>query len=382
MCGIICRTVAEERGAGGGAVNSVPMVPLARRLLFRNRGGFLVTVAGVAATVSLLLFLFAVHAGVKDGSTRYVRTAGVDVWIAQKGSDNILKSSSFLPASLVAQVRQVAGVEAASPLLRVITKGELRGRLTSTLFLFGFDPATRLGAPAGAPALRPGEIVLDEAFARKYGLHVGDALTIQRKAFRVAGLSEGTNTLVAQFGFVRFDDGAAILGLKETASFIVVRTRDARALRDAFPDLAVHAAADFVRHHEEEMENGVLPVFAAAAVFGAVVGGFIVALMLYSSALERREDYATLKALGAGQRYLLRLVLGQSLLGTLAGCIAGALLTAAVTPLLLRIVPALTLRYTPMLLLVVPAALLIGALAATAPLRVLRRIYPGEVFRA
>lgn len=358
------------------------MVPLARRLLFRNRGGFLVTVAGVAATVSLLLFLFAVHAGVKDGSTRYVRTAGVDVWIAQKGSDNILKSSSFLPASLVARVRQVDGVEAASPLLRIISKGEIRGRASSTLFLFGFDPATGLGAPAGAPPLRRGEIVLDQAFARKYDLRAGDTMAIQGKPFRMVGTSEGTNTLVAQFGFVRFDDGAAILSLRDTASFIVVRTKDAQKLRAAFPQLAVHEADDFVRHHEEEMENGVLPVFAAAAIFGAAVGGFIVALMLYSSALERRDDYATLKALGAGQRYLLRLVVGQSILVTVAGCIAGALLTALITPLLLRVVPAITLRYSPMLLLVLPAALLVGACASAAPLRVLRRIYPGEVFRA
>lgn len=358
------------------------MVPLARRLLFRNRGGLLVTLAGVAATVSLLLFLFGVHEGVRDGSTRYVRTAGVDVWIAQKGSDNILKSSSFLPASLAGRVAAVGGVEAASPLVRVISKAEIRGRLSSTLFLFGFDPRTRLGAPAGAPDLQPGEIVLDESFARKYDLAVGDTLSMQRRAFRVAGFSEGTNALVSQFGFVRFDDGAALLGLRDTASFIVVRGGDARKIREAFPHLAVHEARDFVRYHEEEMENGVLPVFAAAAVFGAAVGGLIVALMLYSSALERRDDYATLKALGAGQRYLLRLVVGQALLVTIGGCAIAVLFTAALTPLLLRAIPTLALRYSPWLLLVFPAALAIGGLAASAPLRVLRRIYPGEVFRA
>jgi putative ABC transport system permease protein len=354
------------------------MVPLARRLLFRNRGGFLVTVAGVAATVSLLLFLFAVHAGVKDGSTRYVRTADVDVWIAQKGSDNILKSSSFLPASLAERVRRMDGVEAASPLVRVISKAEIRGRLSSTLFLFGFDPVTRLGAPAGAPALQRGEIVLDESFARKYALRIGDTMVMQRRTFRVAALSEGTNALVSQFGFVRFDDGAALLGIPDTASFIVARTTKPIAL----PGFAVHEARDFIRYHEEEMENGVLPVFAAAATFAAAVGGFIVALMLYGSALERRDDYATLKALGAGQRYLLRLVVAQALFVTVMGCLAGALLTAAITPLLLQLVPTLTLHYPPSLLLVLPAALVIGALAATAPLRVLRRIYPGEVFRA
>jgi putative ABC transport system permease protein len=367
------------------------MVPVARRLLLRNRGGLIVTVAGVAATVSLLLFLFAVHAGVKDGSTRYVRTAGVDLWIAQKGSDNILKSSSFLPASIAKRVAQVAGVEAASPLVRVISKADVRGRMSSTLFLFGFDADTRLGAPTtlvdGTSELKPGEIVLDEAYARKYELRVGDTLDIQQRRFRVAGLSGGTNALVSQFGFVRLEDGAAILGLKDTASFAVARTTGDRAaaaksVRDAFPELDAYEADEFTRRHEEEMDSGVLPVFAAAAVFGAAVGGFIVALMLYSSALERREDYATLKAIGAGQAYLVRLVVSQALLVTTAGCLAGGLLTAAITPLLFRIVPAIALRYSPMLLLVLPAALLLGALAAAAPLRVLRRIYPGEVFRA
>lgn len=362
------------------------MVPLARRLLFRNRGGFLVTVAGVAATVSLLLFLFAVHAGVKDGSTRYVRTAGVDIWIAQKGSDNIIKSSSFVPASLAARVARIDGVTAASPLVRVISKGEIRGRHTSTLFLFGFDPETKLGAPNDVE-LQPGEIVLDESFARKYALRVGDTLMIQRRPFRIAGLSQGTNALLSQFGFVRFHDGAAILGIQDTASFILVRTKGDRAavaqrIREALPGVAVHEADDFTRYHDEELDSGVLPVFFGLAAFGAAVGGLIVALMLYSSALERRDDYATLKALGAGHRYLLRLVVGQSLLVTIAGCIAGVLFMCAITPLLLRAIPTLVLLYLPRHALIFPVALAIGALAAVAPLRVLRRIYPGEVFRA
>jgi hypothetical protein len=179
-------------------------------MVARNRGSFVVTVAGVAATVSLLLFLFGVHEGVRDGSTRYVRTACVDIWLAQKGSDNILKSSSFVPASLAERVARIEGVTQASPLLRVITKAEVRGRLSSTLFLFAFDPRTRLGAPAGSVALRPGEVILDESFARKYELVRGDTISIQQRKFRVAGLSQGTNALVSQFGFVRFDDGAAI----------------------------------------------------------------------------------------------------------------------------------------------------------------------------
>jgi len=369
------------------------MIPVARRLLLRNRGGLIVTVSGVAATVALVLFLFAVHDGAKDGSTRYVRTADVDIWISQKNADNILKSSSFLRASLADDIAEIDGVAVASPLARLITKASIGGRRSSTIFVLAFDPETKVGAPAtvgeGSSDLKPGEIILDRAFVEKYDLAVGDDVEIQSKHFRLAGVSEGTNALVAQFGFARLDDAEELLGLKGIASFIVLRLKKpadraavAQRIRAAFPDYAVHQAADFVRFHEEEADAGVLPVFATAAAFGAVVCAFIVALMLYNSVLERREDYATLKALGASQRYLLRIVVGQALLVTAAGCFFGALFVAGLTPLLREAVPSLAIRYSPSLLLIVPCVLFIGAVAAAAPVRMLRRIYPAEVFRA
>lgn len=369
------------------------MIPVARRLLLRNRGGLIVTVSGIAATVALVLFLFAVHDGAKDGSTRYVRTADVDIWITQKNADNILKSSSFLPAALADEINKVEGVAIASPLARLITKATVQGRRTSTIFILAFDPKTKGGAPAtlgeGTVDLKPGELIVDRSFARKYALALGSTLDIQAKHFRVAGISDGTNALVAQFGFARFDDAEALLGFRGIANFIVVRLSNgsnravvAQRIRAKFPDLAVHQTQDFVRFHEDEVEAGVLPVFLTAAAFSAVVCAFIVALMLYNSVLERREDYATLKALGASHRYLLRIVVGQALLVTAAGCCAAGLIVAALTPLLLEAVPALAIRYPRWLFLILPATLLIGAFAAAAPVRLLRRIYPAEVFRA
>jgi putative ABC transport system permease protein len=369
------------------------MIPVARRLLLRNRGGLIVTVSGIAATVALVLFLFAVHDGAKDGSTRYVRTADVDIWVSQKNADNILKSSSFLPAALADQISNIEGVAVASPLARLITKATIDGRRSSTIFVLAFDPKTKAGAPTtlseGTIDLKPRELILDRAFVGTFHLSLGSVLDIQGKRFRIAGISEGTNALVAQFGFARFDDAENLLGFQGIASFIVVRLKNAneravvaQRIREKFPDLAVHQAQDFIRFHEDEADAGVLPVFLTAAAFSAVVCAFIVALMLYNSVLERREDYATLKALGASQRYLLRIVVGQALLVTAAGCCIAGLIVAALTPLLLEMVPALAIRYPRWLFLILPATLVIGAIAAAAPVRLLRRIYPAEVFRA
>lgn len=367
------------------------MIPVARRMFVRNRAASAITVAVVAASVALQLFLFAVHEGVRRGATAYVRGAGVDIWVAQKNSDNILKSTSFLRSSAAEEIAAIPGVTAASPLIRLISKADLGGRLSSTLFVFGFDPATTLGAPReivkGTAKLRNGEIVLDRSFAAKYRLDVGDEVSIHGQHFRVAGLSDGTNALVSQFAFVTRDDAETLLGLPGIASFVVVKTSGDRRevaprIRAKEPGLAVYDAEDFIRFHDEELDNGVLPVFATAAGFGATVCLLLVALTLASGVLARREDYATLKAIGAGQPFLLRVVVGQALLATGIGTILGAAFAIGITPLLLRAVPALTVHYSTRLIAVLPACLLIGALAAAAPIVLLRRIEPEEVFRA
>jgi putative ABC transport system permease protein len=370
------------------------MVPIATRMLLRQRGRLVVTALGVGVTVALVLFLAAVHEGVKDGATSYVHTTRGDVWLCQKNSNNLLKSSSFLDEELIDEVAAAPGVGRASGLLRVITRAEAGGRATSTLFIFGFDPLTRLGAPArmlaGSSQLKPREIVVDRAFAAAYGLRIGSTLRIQQLPFRVAGISDGTNALVSQYAFMPLADARDLLGVAGIVSFVLATPSPnvtpaalARTLRARFPDDAVYERARFEQNNLDEMEAGVLPVFGAVGVFASLVGAMIVTLMLYSSILERREDYAVLKAVGAGDRFLTLLVVRQSLLGSLAGFALGGILIALATPLLLRAVPQLSLDYRWQAAAAAFAGTLaLGAFGAVLPIAVLRRIYPAEVFRA
>ncbi|HEX3068575.1 MAG TPA: ABC transporter permease [Thermoanaerobaculia bacterium] len=370
------------------------MVPLARRMLFRDRGRLLVTVTGLGSTVSLILFLLAVYDGVRDGTTNYVRTAVIDLWVCQKNANNLIKSSSFVPASRAGEISGIPGVLGAAPLMRIITRARISQRDTSTLFILAFDPRTRIGEPAsvaeGTPRLARHEIILDRSFAQKYGLAIGSVLHIQETPFRVAGISEGTNALLAQFAFVRIDDGEELLGIPGIASFILVRLApgaNVRQVSDAVrrldDRLTVFTRDEFVANNLAEIQTGVLPIFGAIIVFGAIVCGLVIALMLYSSVLERREDYATLKALGASQRYLLRLIVVQSIAGSLSGFVCGLIVTAATTPVLLHFAPSVTVHYTlPAGLIVFAGSILISVLGAAVPIQLLRRIYPAEVFRA
>ena len=60
--------------------------------------------------------------------------------------------------------------------------------------------------------------------------------------------------------------------------------------------------------------------------FALIAGFFIIGLTMYSSALDRLKDYGTLKAIGAGNRYISRLILTQAILFAVAGFLIGYLL--------------------------------------------------------
>jgi len=61
-------------------------------------------------------------------------------------------------------------------------------------------------------------------------------------------------------------------------------------------------------------------------VFAVISGFFIIGLTLYSSAVDRIRDYGTLKAIGASNRYITRLILTQSFLFAVTGFVLALLL--------------------------------------------------------
>ena len=59
--------------------------------------------------------------------------------------------------------------------------------------------------------------------------------------------------------------------------------------------------------------------FGSLIVFATVSGFFIIGLTLYSSALDRMQDYGTLKAIGASNNYVSALILTQAFLFSIIG---------------------------------------------------------------
>lgn len=371
----------------------VRIVPLAWRFVIHDRVRFAITTSGIACAVALMLFLFATVEGVKVEANGYVAQRPVSVWLGQKSASNLIRSTSFMHASLEDAVRAVPGVGEVTPLLRVIASMRLAAD-DATLFVFGFDPSSALSAPTvvrGSASPQRGEIILDRAFAAKHRIALGETVDVQDRAFRVVGLSRGSNALIIQFAFVPIDDAHELMDLnRELVSFFLVRgqagtdaDRLAAALSNAFPRLGAITQEAFADNNLEEMRTGVLPVLASVAFAGGTLALAVLTLMLYANVVDAREHYALLKAIGAEQVLLIRLVVRQALLTATCGCVAGLLLYWAGAPVVLFLVPELTQALVPTVVgNVFVAVLTLAFLSAWLPAVRLGSVYPAEVFRA
>lgn len=369
------------------------MFSLAWKILRTQRAHFFVTAAGVSVAAALMILLLGVYEGVKEGATEYLATSPADLWISQNNSTNLLRSSSLLRAGVAGEIVTVHGVKSVGCILRVLTKATVRGE-TVMMFLLGILPGDEIAYPGSLldhqVSMKTGELIVDRAFATKYRLKLGDSLLIQARGYRVAGFTSRTNTIIAQLTFCTLEDAQKMLGFPGLASFFPTRIEQgsdpgevAKRIEARIPGLVAYTKEEFIRNTVRDLETGLLPVLWSIALLGMIVGAAVIALLLYGSVIDHRVDYALLKALGAGRRTVFMVVLLQALIAAGSGAAIGLLAAAALSPLLARLIPEVSLYFRLGWIFWVFAACVAMALGgAVAPMRKLTTIDPEEVFRS
>ncbi|MEW6512010.1 MAG: ABC transporter permease [Bacteroidota bacterium] len=363
----------------------------ALRILTRQPVRCVLTVAGIALCVLLMLFLLAVYRAVSTGSVEYVRSSNADLWVLQRSATNILRGSSMLSTPHGIVLRQTEGVATASPVLLILSVAMCR-EAGATLFLAGYDVSTGMGGPpkivAGRGVENDDEIVLDRSFAAKWNIAPGDAIRIQDDSLTVVGLSGGTNAFVVQYGFSTIRRVQRILGhpglvtcylvtVKPGADPAVVRN----AIMEDLPGVEVFDRRTFLANNIQEMESGFLPILYAIAAIGGVVLTSILTLLLTVIILESRRDFAVMRALGAPDGILRRVICSQALMLSAAGTITAALFFPSFAAAVEWLTPEVSTQASFVQTSAVTAVVFaITVLSAWIAIRRLRGIYPLEAF--
>jgi len=349
---------------------------LALKDIRRHLGRFLATIAGVAMLLTIVLVMNGIYQGnVQDGVWLIDNTAA-DLWVVERGRGGPFNEASRIPLDSSKSIAATPGVARASPLALYTAQRKINGR-DQQFTVIGYDVFGGAGGPGrlaqGRAIVAPHyEMVAD----RKLGLQLGDRVPLGTDVYRVVGITGGAvdsggNPIVylalADAQKVQFEqdrraiDAAAAANLQrldragysaeQAARLLPLLTSGTSTVNAVLVTLAPGADGAAVARHirdwlyfnvyttGEERElmlegklsrmSAVLGLFRTLLVLVSIV---IIALIVYVLTIEKIKSIATLKLIGAPNGLIVRLIMTQSMLLTLASFMVAYALRDLIAP--------------------------------------------------
>ncbi|HSX62264.1 MAG TPA: ABC transporter permease [Tahibacter sp.] len=370
---------------------------LAWRNLSHDRARFVVTLVGVLFAVLLMGVELGLLLGFARTTSGLVDHTSADLWVTPAGTTNV-DIAGRLDERRRYEALAVPGVASVDMLMMQFAFWRKPDGGTESVSMVGFNLATGQGRPWNLVEGRLEDlqqddaVIVDRLYAAKLGVTaLGQTVEINNRRARVVGFTAGIRTFTQspyvftthsnaqRFTFFRPDQTTYLL-------ITLQRGADAARVRDAVQArlgrVDVWFAADFARAAQRYwlITTGAGSALLLAALLGLVVGIVIVGQTLYATTVDRLPEYATLRAMGAPNRYLYRVILKQALISAVFGFAGGMVLVGFVVAASAGSTVAVAM---PVELIGVLALLTLGmcALGALVSIRRVTRIDPTSVFQ-
>lgn len=314
---------------------------IALKMLIGDRAKYLAIIMGIVFASMLMTQQMAIFVGLMSRTFGFVTDLGQpDIWVMDPKVQFIDDIKPLQDTQLL-RVRGIEGVQWAVPLYKGLMKARLSNGMFQTCNVIGIDDATLIGGPpqmlAGKIAdLRRAEgIIVDETGAldklaqtlpdgRKVPLKIGDTVELNDHRATIVGICRSTRTFQSQPVIYTTYSRATTFAPKERKllSFVLVEARPGQDMGELcerierLTGLAAHQRDDFkwltVMYF---MENTGIPInIGIGVVMSFLVGTAIAGLTFYNFTIENLRHFGTLKAMGAGNGLLLRMIVLQSML--------------------------------------------------------------------
>ncbi len=334
---------------------------LAFRDIRYHLGRFILTSIGLGLLLGVVISMGGIYRGLFADALAILQHTGADLWVVQQGTNGPFAESSRIPEDLKYRVRSVPGVAQASPLSFQTIQIERHGR-PFRFFLIGYDLGG-FGAPLGIVAGREiRQKHYEMVAAQGMKLQLGEKVRLGQHDYTVVGI---TGKVVSSSGdpaaYVTLPDAQEIQFKKDNDAIRNNRARiGADLARD--PSLPPSQAALLAGKLSAASEstrtvNAVVARLAPGADLKAVqqrierwnhlrpisnqeqrdiltkgmiekarmqlglfrvilltISAVIIALIIYTSTLDKLRVIATLKLIGSQNRVIVGMILQQSLL--------------------------------------------------------------------
>jgi putative ABC transport system permease protein len=309
---------------------------LAWRNLIHDKARLVVTVTGIVFAVVLIVVQLGLFLGFVTATSGLIDNSHADLWVTAARVPYIEMGVPYSERKL-STVLATPGVAHATKYIVRFSQWQRRDGRQESVQVVGFDPDQLLGRPWNLVEVRTSDlkqadnVFVDELYKQKLGVaQVGDVFEIRGHRARVAGFTRGIRSFTTSpYVFTSFKNAQNFATVAEDQTvFILVKVDPAapvndvrRALLASVHDVDVLTSAEFSRMTQIYwmFTTGAGVAVLLAALLGLVVGVVVVAQTIYATTMDHLREYGTLKAMGATNGYLYRVIIQQAVISALCG---------------------------------------------------------------
>lgn len=373
------------------------MPSLAIRNLLHDRVRLVVTLTGIVFSVVLSGIQLGLFVGFRHATSDLIRMSDADIWVRSRGVTHL---EAAVPFSEQTKYRVLAmpGVAAAEEYIVNFSGWKRPDGAEEGILLIGLEPTATMGRPWGLvegrveDLMQPDAAIVDELYRDKLGVErVGDVAEIRGHRVRVVGFTRGIRTFTtAPPVFVSYRNALAYLNLADDRTlFVLVRSQSrfaaaavAERITATVPDVDARVTPEWRSQQESYWMFGTgagITVLIAAGL-GMLVGVVVVAQTIYAATVDHLKEYGTLKAMGAANRYIYRVIGQQALISACVGYAAGMGIALVVSAASLQGTTAILLPW-PLVSGLAVATVGMCLIASIVSINKATRIDPAMVFR-
>jgi len=316
------------------------MVSIARKNLFHDKVRFAVALAGISFAVVLITVQIGVYLAFRSNVSVLIDHTEADIWVTAHGLENFDFGRPFSEKKLY-EVRSVPGVAWAEKYLLAFGYWKTPSGSQETVQMVGFDPDTMVGAPWNIVAGNPQDVkyfnsvFYDEAETNRLGnIPIGGETEINSRRVRVAGMVRGARSFIqSPYIFTSFNNALNLSFVnKGNTVYVLVKvapgytSQDVKQrIRETVKDVEVFTSSEFSKKTQDYwmINTGTGVALLAVALMGLVIGTVIVANTIYTSTAEHIKEFGTLKAIGASNWDLYRIIIEQAVINSVIGFAVG-----------------------------------------------------------
>ncbi len=319
--------------------------PLAWLQLTRQKSRFFVALAGIAFADMLIFIQMGFEGALMDAAVKPHMALNADLVLVNPQLQTLFSVQSFAREHLY-QALAIPDVNSVSPLY--FSTGQWRNpetRMSRNILVWGIDPAQ---SPFNLPdvnsnldRIKPlGQVIYDQAGRPEFGniaqlYQTGNPLEteIGSKRIQVAGLftmgasfAADGNVIASDSTFLHLFDRnpeqieVGLIHLRPGADLLEVQKELRQHLPSNINVLTIEEFAKIERTYWAE-GTGIGFIFGLGVIMGFIVGIVIVYQILYSDVSDHLPEYATLKAMGYGDNYLLGVLMQEAFILAVLGFI-------------------------------------------------------------